>query len=131
MTAGSGSSGSPTTGWRSASPFARRMGWSSPAREDLWPSIGARADGRTLTHRIQLEDHDRDGTPPRALRRGQWRSPAVLGSVGFELPGGTPAPSDARHRVLEALGEVLGPEERSNMALMVSELVTNAVRHAG
>jgi anti-sigma regulatory factor (Ser/Thr protein kinase) len=33
--------------------------------------------------------------------------------------------------VLEALGELLNPEERSHMALLVSELVTNAVRHAG
>ena len=67
---------------------------------------------------------------PRALSRGRWL-PVVLCSVGFDLEGGTPAPSEARHRVLEALGEVLEPEESSNMALLVSELVTNAVRHAG
>lgn len=75
-------------------------------------------------------DHSGDRTPPRALSRGQWRS-AVEGSVGFELPGGTPAPSRARRQVLDALGELLRPEERSNLALLVSELVTNAVRHAG
>jgi anti-sigma regulatory factor (Ser/Thr protein kinase) len=80
---------------------------------------------------VQLSDHaDRDAPRARALSLGQWL-PAVLGSVAFELPGGSPAPSEARHRVLEALGEVLKPEERSNMALLVSELVTNAVRHAG
>jgi signal transduction histidine kinase len=79
----------------------------------------------------QTSEHSNsERTPPRALSRGKWRA-AVLCSVGFELPGGTPAPSDARHRVLEALGEVLRPEERSNVALLVSELVTNAVRHGG
>jgi len=75
-------------------------------------------------------NHDGEAIPPRALSRGEWRR-AVLRSVGFELPGGTPAPSAARHRVLEALGELLAPEERTNLALLVSELVTNAVRHAG
>lgn len=80
---------------------------------------------------MQLSDlPNRDHAPARALSRGQWRS-RVLRAVGFELAGGTPAPSEARHRVLEALGEVLKPEERSHMALLISELVTNAVRHAG
>ncbi len=80
---------------------------------------------------MQLSDlPNRDHHAARALSRGQWL-PAVLRSVGFELRGGTPAPSEARHRVLEALGDVLRPEERSNMALLISELVTNAVRHAG
>jgi anti-sigma regulatory factor (Ser/Thr protein kinase) len=37
----------------------------------------------------------------------------------------------ARHRVLDALGEVLRPDEQTNLSLLVSELVTNAVRHAG
>ena len=80
---------------------------------------------------MQLSDlPDRDHGPARALSHGQWQR-VVLKSVGFNLPGGTPAPGEARHRVLEALGEVLQPEERSTMALLVSELVTNAVRHAG
>jgi anti-sigma regulatory factor (Ser/Thr protein kinase) len=33
--------------------------------------------------------------------------------------------------VLDALAEVLRPEEQTNLALLISELVTNAVRHAG
>lgn len=33
--------------------------------------------------------------------------------------------------MLEALGDVLGTDEGSDLALMISELVTNSVRHAG
>jgi anti-sigma regulatory factor (Ser/Thr protein kinase) len=76
------------------------------------------------------EYHDGDSTPPRALSLGRWQK-AVLRSVGLEIPGGSPAPSVARHRVLDALAEVLRPEEQTNLALLISELVTNAVRHAG
>jgi anti-sigma regulatory factor (Ser/Thr protein kinase) len=60
----------------------------------------------------------------------QW-PPTILRSVAFEVPGGTSAPSEARHRVLEGVGDVLADEERSNLALLISELVTNAVRHGG
>jgi anti-sigma regulatory factor (Ser/Thr protein kinase) len=76
------------------------------------------------------ENQSLDGSSARALSRGDW-PPPILRSVGFEIPGGTPAPSLARHRVLEELGEVLADEERSNLALLISELVTNSVRHAG
>jgi anti-sigma regulatory factor (Ser/Thr protein kinase) len=66
----------------------------------------------------------------RALSLGQWL-PTVVRSVGFEVPGGPPAAAAARHRVLEELGDLLATEEQNNLALMVSELVTNCVRHAG
>jgi len=33
--------------------------------------------------------------------------------------------------VLDALGVLLGPIERSDLELLISELVTNCVRHAG
>jgi anti-sigma regulatory factor (Ser/Thr protein kinase) len=80
---------------------------------------------------MQVSDHtSANAAQARALSRGQWL-PAVVRSVGFELAGGSTAPSQARRRVLEALSEALKPEERGNMALLVSELVTNAVRHAG
>jgi anti-sigma regulatory factor (Ser/Thr protein kinase) len=54
-----------------------------------------------------------------------------VSSVRFEVPVGPPAASTARHRVLDALGEQLGEIERSNLELLISELVTNCVRHSG
>lgn len=77
-----------------------------------------------------LRDGNFDRSHASGPGRGGW-SPGVIRSVGFEVPGGTPAPGRARHRVLEALGEVLGADERTNLALMISELVTNSVTHAG
>lgn len=77
-----------------------------------------------------VEHQNLHGGPGRVLSRGRWQA-AVLGSVAFEVPGGKPAPRVARRKVLDALGSVLRPEESSNLALLVSELVTNAVRHAG
>jgi anti-sigma regulatory factor (Ser/Thr protein kinase) len=67
---------------------------------------------------------------PWALSRGEWH-PRIVGSVKFEVPVGPPAAGAARHRVLEALGDQLGETERSNLELLISELVTNCVRHAG
>jgi anti-sigma regulatory factor (Ser/Thr protein kinase) len=75
-------------------------------------------------------EHTLDGPPARALSRGEW-PPPILRSVAFEIPGGNPAPSVARHRLLEGLGAVLADEERSNLALLITELVTNSVKHAG
>lgn len=62
--------------------------------------------------------------------RGEWL-PSAVRSVSFEVPGGPPAASEARHTVLRELGELLDPTERSNFELLVSELVTNCVRHGG
>src|SRR5437763_11813660 len=67
---------------------------------------------------------------PSALSRGEWL-PSVVGSVSLEIRGGPAAPSQARHAVLDALSEVLDETERSNFELLVSELVTNCVRHGG
>lgn len=65
-----------------------------------------------------------------ALSRGEWL-PSVVSAVGFEVPVGPPAAGTARHRVLDALGDQLDEVERSNLELLISELVTNCVRHAG
>ncbi len=65
-----------------------------------------------------------------ALSRGEWL-PTAVRSVKFEVPVGPPAAGVARHKVIEALGDQLGEIERSNLELMISELVTNCVRHAG
>lgn len=64
------------------------------------------------------------------LSRGPW-VPGVLASVELELPGGSATIARARHGVIAALGGVLGEQERSDLELLVSELVTNAVRHGG
>jgi anti-sigma regulatory factor (Ser/Thr protein kinase) len=45
-----------------------------------------------------------------------------------------PAPDSvavARRRLLEALGPTLAADERHTLKLLVSELVTNAIRHGG
>jgi anti-sigma regulatory factor (Ser/Thr protein kinase) len=65
-----------------------------------------------------------------ALTRGEWL-PTAMGSVKFDVPVDAAAASTARHQVMEALGGLLGEIERSNLELMISELVTNCVRHAG
>jgi anti-sigma regulatory factor (Ser/Thr protein kinase) len=77
-----------------------------------------------------VEPGPAEAPSPRALSLGRWR-PALIRSVAFTLPGGVPAPGVARHRMLEALGDVLNAEERANLALLISELVTNAVKHGG
>ena len=55
----------------------------------------------------------------------------AVASVALELEGGTKAIALARHGVVDALGAVLAEEERTDLELLVSELVTNAVRHGG
>jgi serine/threonine-protein kinase RsbW len=65
-----------------------------------------------------------------ALSRGEWL-PSVVSSVRFEVSVGPDAASLARHHVVEALGGLLSDIEQSNLELLISELVTNCVRHAG
>src|SRR5579875_2934413 len=67
---------------------------------------------------------------PWALSRGEWL-PSVVRTIALELPGGASAAARARHAVVESLGELLDSSEQSNLELLVSELVTNCVRHAG
>src|SRR4051794_9423835 len=67
---------------------------------------------------------------PWALSRGEWRA-EVVRAVAVEVRGGDRAATEARHQVLGELAEVLDPTERLDFELLVSELVTNCVRHAG
>lgn len=65
-----------------------------------------------------------------ALARGQW-VPGAVRSGRWKFPADRDAPAQARHAVLGELGELLAPTEAANLELVVSELVTNAIRHAG
>jgi anti-sigma regulatory factor (Ser/Thr protein kinase) len=53
----------------------------------------------------------------------------VAGQFELTLPSAPDSVAQARTRVLEALGPRLGAEERQTLRLLVSEVVTNAVRH--
>ena len=48
----------------------------------------------------------------------------------LQLPGGAGAPREARAAVLSALGDHLSRAAARDVALVVSELVTNSVQHA-
>ena len=49
----------------------------------------------------------------------------------LELPGGPAAPQRARRGVDQVFGDVLGDESLALANLLVTELVSNAVRHGG
>ena len=54
----------------------------------------------------------------------------AIAPVSLELAGGAGAPREARAAVLTALGDHLSSEAARDVALVVSELVTNSVQHA-
>ncbi|MFI6647154.1 ATP-binding protein [Streptomyces sp. NPDC050529] len=59
--------------------------------------------------------------------------PGPLGTQTIPLPSGPEAPSHARRAAVAFLHRTrpaLGPERHDDVLLIVSELVTNAVRHA-
>jgi serine phosphatase RsbU (regulator of sigma subunit)/anti-sigma regulatory factor (Ser/Thr protein kinase) len=73
------------------------------------------------------------GDGARCGDEGLARSGAVgqVGALNLRLRGGPDAPSTAR-RALDALQvPLLGPEDAHRARLLVSEIVTNSVRHAG
>jgi two-component sensor histidine kinase len=55
---------------------------------------------------------------------------SLLGSLAFSVNGGINACTEARREILAADGAVPA-SVREDVLLLVSELVTNAVRHAG
>lgn len=63
-----------------------------------------------------------------ALARGEW-VPEAVRSAKWEFAADRNAPAEARHALLGELGELLSPTEAANLELVVSELVTNAIRH--
>jgi len=54
----------------------------------------------------------------------------VTPAIDLRLPVGPLAPGDARH-ALDRLTDVVGTGRLDEIRLLVSELVTNSVRHAG
>jgi two-component sensor histidine kinase len=68
------------------------------------------------------------GEPSGFLMRNSWRAGAVLAHK-LELRGGRYAPAKARAWVAELLAEHVFGVDRLDTLVLVSELVTNAVRH--
>lgn len=62
------------------------------------------------------------------LRRRSWRNDAGLVRT-FELPGGREAPAAVRSRLGELLSRHLEEDDLIDVMVLVSELITNAVRH--
>lgn len=72
------------------------------------------------------------GIPEREgfLSRGSWPMTAVV-SERVELRGGRSAPTLARTLTRDRLGPRVDDVRRNDLLLLVTELVTNAVRHGG
>jgi anti-sigma regulatory factor (Ser/Thr protein kinase) len=68
--------------------------------------------------------------PAGFLRYGSWAVDLVLADT-FELAGGIDAARVARAHIAEQFGGRLVENDLQDVAVMTSELVTNAVRHGG
>ena len=64
------------------------------------------------------------------LMHGSWQPDLVLADK-LELPGGMVAPAVVRARLGELLRDRLGEDDVADVVVLASEIVTNAVRHAG
>jgi anti-sigma regulatory factor (Ser/Thr protein kinase) len=64
------------------------------------------------------------------LMRESWRADVVLAQT-FELRGGRFAPGAVRARYGELLGAHLHGDDLLEVIVLISELITNAVRHGG
>jgi anti-sigma regulatory factor (Ser/Thr protein kinase) len=62
------------------------------------------------------------------LMRASWRDDALL-ARRIELPGGSQAPGEARQTLTELLATRLDATDLFDVTVLISELVTNAVRH--
>src|SRR5437868_1444414 len=70
------------------------------------------------------------GTSRRTKRRLGRPPPATHARLEFEIAGGEQAPAAAR-RVVEGLESAMDGKRVDEVRLLVTELVTNCVRHAG
>jgi serine phosphatase RsbU (regulator of sigma subunit)/anti-sigma regulatory factor (Ser/Thr protein kinase) len=68
--------------------------------------------------------------PPPLLARGTLDGAAEQ-VLALELPGGPGAPRAARHEMGRALAGRVGATAEADALILVSELVTNAIRHGG
>lgn len=64
------------------------------------------------------------------LAKGSWQPSAVV-ELKEELPNAANGAPAARHAIREAAGQLLGEEEIEVVEILTTELVTNAVAHAG
>jgi anti-sigma regulatory factor (Ser/Thr protein kinase) len=53
----------------------------------------------------------------------------ATGRLELTLPAAPASVAEARARLLDAMGPAVGADERQTLRLLVSELVTNAIRH--
>lgn len=60
-----------------------------------------------------------------------WSWPDGVPELRIAVRGGAGAPAAARRAVEAWLGDHLPPERRDDALILISELVTNAVRHGG
>lgn len=67
---------------------------------------------------------------PGFLMLGSWRPDPVLADK-LELAGGVLAPARVRAHLTELLEGRLGEDDLGDVVVLVSELVTNALRHGG
>jgi anti-sigma regulatory factor (Ser/Thr protein kinase) len=68
--------------------------------------------------------------PAGFLARGTW-PPETVVYERVEIAGGLSAPRRARALARDLLGPLLDERRRNDLLVLVTELVTNAVRHAG
>jgi serine/threonine-protein kinase RsbW len=66
--------------------------------------------------------------PAGFLMRASWRADVVL-ARRFELAGGRDAPRAVRSRFGELLAEHLDEDDLLDVIVLISELITNSVRH--
>jgi PAS domain S-box-containing protein len=92
------------------------------ALEELLPQLRLRDDIALLAIRCP--------GPPALLARGTLDGEAAR-LVELELPGGHDAPAAARQALRTALAGRVGERLAGDALIVVSELVTNAVRHGG